>query len=104
MIYDTNSVDSVLICKNCEADIDTPKSLPCGEVICSHCESSIRVNANDNMFDCPVCQDKHQLPKNGLPICKPLLKMLAIKPIKLSRDTVFNSLENYLEDIQKKRN
>ena len=34
MIYDTNEVDNVRICKNCEANIEIPKSLPYGEAIC----------------------------------------------------------------------
>jgi len=102
MIYDTNEVDNVRICKNCEANIEIPKSLPCGEAICSHCESSIRVN--NNKFECPLCVKIHEMPLDGLPVCKPLLAMLSLKPIKLSRGKVFDTLENNLDVIKKKRN
>ena len=46
MIYDTNAVSNVLICQHCEKNIEIPKSLPCGEAICSYCESSIHLNGN----------------------------------------------------------
>jgi hypothetical protein len=88
MLNDTNQVKNILICKNCAANIEIPKS---GEVICSHCESSIQINGNK--LDCPLCQNKHDMPKDGLPICKPLLQMLSIKPIKVSRGKAFDSLE-----------
>jgi hypothetical protein len=102
MLYDTNAVNSVFICKNCEANIEIPKSLPCGEVICSHCESNIQIN--ENKFDCSLCQNKHDMPRDGLPICKPLLQMLSIKPVKVSRGKVFDSLEILLDKIQNKCN
>ncbi len=76
MFYDTNQVKNVLICKNCESNMDLPKSLPCGEVMCSHCESNIQMNGNK--FDCSLCQNKHDMPRDGLPICKPLLQILSI--------------------------
>jgi hypothetical protein len=102
MIYDTNAVNSVFICKNCEANIEIPKSLPCGEAICSHCESNIQIN--ENKFECPLCRNKHDMPRDGLPICKPLLQMLSIKPVKVSRGKAFDSLEILLDKIQNKCN
>jgi hypothetical protein len=99
MIYDTNAVSNVLICQHCEKNIEIPKSLPCGEAICSHCESSIRVN--NNKFECPLCVKIHEMPLDGLPVCKPLLAMLSLKPIKLSRGKVFDTLENNLDVIKK---
>jgi hypothetical protein len=93
---------SVLICKNCESSMDLPKSLPCGEVMCSHCESNIQINGNK--FECPFCQNKHDMPKDGLPICKPLLQMLSIKPVKVSRGKAFDSLEILLDKMQNKCN
>jgi len=78
--------------------------LPCDEAICSHCESSIQFNNGSNKFDCPQCPNRHEMPIDGLPICKPLLEMLSIKPIKVSRGKVLDSLEKLLDDIHKKRN
>ena len=82
--------------------IDIPKSLPCGEAICSHCESNIQINGNT--FDCLLCRNKHDMPREGLPINKPLLQMLSIKPVKVSRGKAFDSLEILLDKIQNKCN
>ena len=49
MFYDKNQLDSELLCKYCEGRIEIPKILPCGETICSLCESTIQ--ASDHIFD-----------------------------------------------------
>jgi len=43
MFYDSNKVNNILLCKQCEGRLDIPKNLPCGEAICSICESTIQV-------------------------------------------------------------
>jgi len=48
MFYVANKVDQELLCQNCEGKLDIPKILPCGETICSLCETSIQVN--DQIF------------------------------------------------------
>ncbi len=102
MYFDTTKVNSILICNNCEERLDIPKSLPCGEVICSICASSIQIN--DNKFTCLLCKNKHEMPIDGLPNSKLLLKLLAIEPTKVSRGKLFDTLERLLDEIQKKRN
>ena len=103
MFYDSNQIDNeLLLCKHCEGRRVEPKLLPCGETICSLCETSIQVN--DRMFDCLVCKDKHDMPKNGLPICKSLLKLLSIMPINVSRGYSYDLLEKLLDEMQKKTN
>jgi len=101
MIYDTNEVESVLICTSCEGKLDLPKCLPCGEAICSHCESLIQVNANK--FECVLCKDEHEMPRLGLPINKPLLKMLSFKQTEVSRGIAYDLLKNKLNEIKIKR-
>jgi hypothetical protein len=100
MFYDSNQIDNELLCKHCEGRLVEPKLLPCGETICSLCETSIQVN--DRMFDCLVCKDKHDMSKNGLPICKSLLKLLSIMPTNVSRGESFDLLEKLLNEMQKK--
>jgi hypothetical protein len=104
MFYDTNKVDTALICKNCEWRLDVPKILPCGETICSLCETNIQVNNNNNMFDCLVCQNKHEMPKNGLIISKSLSDILAIELIRVSRGKTFGLLKESLDHILNKSN
>jgi hypothetical protein len=41
MFYEAKEIDNQLLCKQCEGRLDIPKILPCGETICSFCETSI---------------------------------------------------------------
>jgi hypothetical protein len=100
MFYDSNQIDNELLCKNCEGRLHEPKILPCGEIICSLCERCIQVN--DRIFDCIACKQKHEMPKNGLIICKPLLKLLSIMPANVSRGESYDLLEKLLNEMQKK--
>jgi hypothetical protein len=100
MFYNANKVDNKLLCKHCEGRLDTPKILPCGETICSFCETSIQIN--DRMFDCLVCKEKHKMPKNGLITNKSLSEILAIELTTVSRGEAYDSLMKFLDDIQKK--
>ncbi len=102
MYFDTNQVSNTLLCQICEGRIEIPKILPCGEIICSFCERSI--TADDRKFDCLICKNKHEMPKIGLPICKPLLQILTMKPRKVSRGREYDSLQKLLNEIQKNRN
>jgi hypothetical protein len=102
MYFDKNQINKVLICKNCEAKLDIPKCLPCGEVVCSICALSIKTN--DNKFDCFLCQNKHEMPKDGLPTIKPFLELLSIDPKKVSRGEAFDLLEKLLNEIEMKQN
>jgi hypothetical protein len=102
MFYDTHEVDNALLCQQCEGRLDIPKILPCGKTICSLCEITIRIN--DKMFDCMLCKEKHEMPKNGLLINDALMKILSVKLKKIPRGKAFNSLEILLNEIQKKEN
>jgi len=101
MYYDKNQVDEVLICEYCNQIIDQPKILPCFETICSFCEQSIEI-INDNKFECFICKEIHEMPKNGLPFNKKLLKMLSIKPTKVSRGKAFDANQKTLNEIETK--
>ena len=98
MYYNKNEVNNILNCKNCLERLDEPRILPCGEIICSFCTSSLKIV--DKIFDCSACKEKHEIPKSGLPICKPLLEMLSIKPTKVSRGKAFNTLQESFSHIR----
>jgi len=98
MFYDINQVDNAMLCQHCEGRLEEPKILPCGETICSFCEASMQIN--DGIFDCLVCKEKHEMPKNGLPNNKAILKMLSIKPTKVSRGKAFDKFQESLNDIR----
>ena len=101
MFYDANKVDNKLLCKQCNVRLDIPKILPCGETICSFCETSIQIN--DRMFDCLVCKEKHKMPKNGLITNKSLSEILAIELTTVSRGEAYDSVKKLLNEIEKKR-
>jgi hypothetical protein len=103
MFYDANKVDNKLLCKHCKNRLDLPKILPCGESICSFCETSLQVN-NDQMFECMVCKDKHDMPKKGLPNNKLASEILSIELTNVSRGQAYNSLMKLSDEIQKKLN
>jgi hypothetical protein len=102
MFFNTNQVNNELLCSNCECRLDIPKILPCGETICSLCETSIQVN--DQIFECLVCEEKHKMPENGFIINKSLSKILALELSKVSRGEAFDSLTKLLDNLQKKSN
>ena len=102
MFYDTNKINNVLLCKQCEGRLDIPKILPCGENICSFCEKSIQVN--NQMFDCLVCKGKHKMPENGFIISKSLTEILLMELTKVSRGEAYDSLKKMSNEIQKKLN
>jgi hypothetical protein len=101
MYFETNQVNDVLLCQQCEGRLEGPKILPCGETICLFCVSSIRINYK--MFDCLVCNEKHVKPKNGLLDNKVVMKILSVKPKKVFRGVAVDLLEKSLEEIYKKQ-
>ena len=100
MFYYANKVDNKLLCKQCEGRLDIPKILPCGETICSFCETSIQIN--DRMFNCLVCKEKHEMPVKGLLNNRLASEILAIELTTVSRGEAYDSLIKFLDDIQKK--
>ena len=98
MYYKLDEINEILLCQQCQGKLEGPKLLPCGETICSFCVSSI----NSNVFDCLVCKQQHEMPKNGLLDNKIALKILSMKPTKISRGVAFDLLEKSLDDIIEK--
>jgi len=97
MFFETNQVNEALLCINCEGKLEEPKVLPCGETICSFCVTSLKIV--DKMFDCVACKQKHEMPKDGLLNNKAFLRMLSIKPIKISRGKAFDNLQESLRNV-----
>ena len=93
MFFETNQVKDILLCQRCEGRQEGPKILPCGETICSFCVTSIQIS--DNKFDCLVCKEKHEMPKNVFVVNRIASKILAIELTEVSRSEAFNSLNNH---------
>ncbi len=58
MYFDENELNTMLLCKKCNGRLNEPRILPCGEIIYSHCFSTIQVE--DNKFSCLICSKRHQ--------------------------------------------
>jgi len=56
---------------------------------------------NGNEFDCLLCKNKHEMPKNGLPNNEALLELLSVTPTSVSRGTIYDSLKKSLINIHK---
>jgi hypothetical protein len=102
MYFEKTTINDILNCQDCLGRLEGPKLLPCGETICSFCESLIKIR-NLNKFECLICKKEHEMPKNGLPENNIVLKMLSIKPIKVYRGESVELLEKSLKDILKKQ-
>jgi hypothetical protein len=102
MFFETNLVNEILLCEQCKGRLDLPKILPCGKTICSFCAPLNFLSTIDNKFDCLVCKNKHEVPKDGLIINEAILKLLSVKVMCVSRGKAFDALENFLDEIQKK--
>ncbi len=103
MYFDKNQIDEVLLCEACKKLMDQPKILPCHDTICSLCEKSIQI-LDYNKYNCLVCKEIHEMPKNGLPFNKALLKMLSIKPTLVSRGKAFETIQKTLDQTEQKYN
>ena len=81
MFCEYNKIKQVLSCKKCNQLLDEPKILPCGETICSKCQSMLQIDET-NHFDCIICSNKHTImPKIGLPINKMIISLFeTMKP------------------------
>ncbi len=75
MFFDPDQINNLLNCKKCNGRLDEPKLLPCGNSICSYCAASIKLNGKQ--YDCLVCKNKHEMPKNGLHIINALNDLLS---------------------------
>ena len=103
MYFNKNEVNNILTCKYCEGRLEEPKLLPCGKSICSLCVSTIKLNQSSE-YDCSACNQKHEMSKNGLPVNEVVVEMLSLQAIQIVKSQDYESLQEILIDIQKKRN
>jgi hypothetical protein len=102
MYYESNEIDNELLCSLYKTRLNEPRILPCGNSICFSCSTKIILTMK-NQFQCVICNDLHEMPKNGLPINKILIKMLSTSLIKVSRGKYFDLMKNLLNQVQSKR-
>ena len=94
--YSINDIQSQLQCSYCKNRIDIPKFLPCGNTICSKCETSY-IQSSDK--ECKSCADIHQIPLNGFPVIKLVAELLKIAPAKVYRGCVHQKTMDLVNEI-----
>jgi len=70
-IYEESYIRNLLKCNQCNNnfdDYDQPKSLQCGKIVCSICESKIVKKAINKWFKCEICLEDHYIPEKCLSI------------------------------------
>ncbi len=100
MFYEEEKIVQIGSCSRCLEILDEPRILPCGETVCSRCLSFIYVN--NNKFECIMCNKKHTLPEEGLPLNKTVMSLLSMQPSEVYRSHSVEELKQTLDSMRKK--
>ena len=100
MFYEEEQINDLMSCNKCNERLDEPRILPCGDTVCLSCASSIQVISEH--FECILCNKKHAMPREGLPISKKLISLISMQPVEFYRGQAAEKLKETLNDLQKK--
>lgn len=100
MFYDENRISTTLNCTKCNERLDDPRILPCGDTICSRCQSSIHVNKKK--FKSILCNKTHSMPDEGLPLSKALQALLLLQPSAVNESPSVESFRKELNVMRKR--
>jgi hypothetical protein len=84
---------------------DTPKALPCGDIICESCLLDVlnSLKETDTCFNCPFCEENCSLPQNRKsPINKPLMDILRQQPNEVEQCNLIKEFKKDLNDCFQK--
>jgi hypothetical protein len=106
MFYEEEQLNTKLCCPNCSKRFDEPLLLPCANIICQRCVTSIKgsLGPHLNRFPCPLCNDYHDFPTSSFPICKPVKDILNQQPKEVYRGILAEKLKSNLTDLRLKVN
>jgi uncharacterized protein YutE (UPF0331/DUF86 family) len=107
MFYEEEEINQLLKCEKCNQRYIQPRSLPCGEHICTNClENLIEEQSakQSGKFICCYCSKEHYMPEEGFPISKKLEKLLETKPNQIYRSKAVEELEKQLRNIKSELN
>ena len=94
--YSIHDIQKQLHCSYCEHRIDIPKILPCGNTICSKCETSF-IQSSEK--ECKSCSQVHAIPTKGFIINKVVAELLKITPAKVYRGEVHKQATDLVSEI-----
>ena len=101
MFYAENVISDLMICPCCKKVYNDPRLVDCGESMCNDC-IFLRLNKERNGFNCVICHELHELPKNGFRKNQRLAKLVEIKPDEVTRSPIANELKAQLNRIHEK--
>ena len=105
MFYEEETIKRILNCKQCNGKLDAPRMLSCGSNICSACSKSIQTDEK-HYYKCTVCNKKHSMPQEGLPLNEFMSLFLTnqIKPKEVYRGEAVETLKSLIKKIEEKIN
>ena len=89
---------NIIEASKCLVRLDDPRMLPCGDTICSLCQSTIHVS--NKQFKCVLCKKTHSMPDEGLPVNKMALNFLLLQPTEVYRGPYVALLSKELKKMQ----
>ena len=101
MFYDEKEINELIICKSCKSTYSDPRILKCGESLCNRCIVSLTCKST-NTIKCPLCNVRHDIPKNGFTINKSLAKLIEKKPYEVYRSKMVSDFKAQLNVIYEK--
>ena len=99
----TKLQNEILKCDQCNVPFnayDQPRSLPCGDTICSACVAKIEREATNQKFKCSICKRDHYIPEEGLALNKKICALITAEPMEISRGENYERLQNNLKNIK----
>jgi hypothetical protein len=100
MFFSENQFKDQTTCEKCKTIFENPRSLPCGECICNKCIINGIDDKRRNEFNCFCCGEMHNVPKNGFPVCKPMVLLLQMKPQVEIKFNVWDEFKNQLKQMK----
>ena len=108
MFFEADQISKNLVCPACTCEFDEPKTLPCGETVCTRCieynmPASSDSLSDDHDFKCFVCDEVHVMPRNGFKTNKLMQRLLATQPKEVFRSKWIDEFKKNLIFISERR-
>ena len=99
MFYKENEIDGLLNCSYCRFKYDDPRNVSCGNSFCMPCIEFL-TKEESNGFQCPVCDEFHEQPKNGFSKNINLAKLCEKRANKVYRSPLADALDAQLDELK----
>ena len=101
MFYEEEEISQHLKCQYCRKMFVDPRILECGESMCYSC-IMLFLNKEKTGLNCIICNEFHDIPKNGFIKSRGLANLVEIKSNEVSRSKEASDLKTELNTIHEK--